>query len=252
MGHGMRIGIGAFAGSSRSIDAPELLQWSSAAFVVSLILFMGFDDLDIGMAGLFFHDGRFVGRQAAVEAVRDALKLVYITGLVCAVAGVWFCYVRKQNLLRLSGARWLVVLATLIVGPGLVANVLLKDQMGRARPSQTEIFGGTKAFTPPLVATNQCEKNCSFVSGEASSLFAMFFGLAMVAGPRARALIAVGIAVGSFAGLIRMSQGAHFLSDVVFAAIFMAITAALMRILIMDVQRIWHAERAVDVHADGH
>jgi lipid A 4'-phosphatase len=102
------------------------------------------------------------------------------------------------------------------------------------------------------VATNQCEKNCSFVSGEASSLFAMFFGLAMVAGTRARALIAVGIALGSFAGLIRMSQGAHFLSDVVFAGIFMALTAALMRILIIELQRVWHAERAVKARADSH
>ncbi len=251
MGHGMQIGIGAFAGSNRSIDAPELLQWSSAAFVVSLALFMGFDDLDIAAAELFFHNGGFIGRQAAIEAVRDTLKLLYIAGLVCAIAGVWFGYVRRQALLNLSAARWLVVLATLIIGPGLVANVLLKDQMGRARPSQTEIFGGTKAFTPPLVATNQCEKNCSFVSGEASSLFAMFFGLAMVAGTRARALIALGIALGSFAGLIRMSQGAHFLSDVVFAGIFMALTASLMRILIIDLQRVWHAERAVKVRADS-
>lgn len=247
----MRFGFGAFAGSGRSIDAPEMLQWSSVAFVVSLILFMGFDDLDISTAGLFFHDGRFVGRQATVEAVRDALKLVYIAGLVCAVAGVWFGYVRKQNVLNLSAARWLVVLATLIVGPGLVTNVLLKDQMGRARPSQTEMFGGTKTFTPPLVATNQCEKNCSFVSGEASSMFAVFFGLAMVVGSRARALIAAGIALGSFAGLIRMSQGAHFLSDVVFAAIFMAITAAIMRILIIDLQRVWQSERSVNARAES-
>lgn len=247
----MQIGFGAFAGSNKSIDAPELLQWSSAAFVVSLVLFMGFDGLDIAAAGLFFHNGAFIGRQPAVEVVRDALKLLYIAGLVCAIAGVWFGYVRRRAMLNVSAARWLVVLATLIVGPGLVSNVLLKDQMGRARPSQTEIFGGTKAFTPPLVATNQCAKNCSFVSGEASSLFAMFFGLAMVAGTRGRALIAVGIVMGSFAGLIRMSQGAHFLSDVVFAAIFMAITAALMRILIIDLQRVWLAERAVKVRADS-
>lgn len=247
----MRFEFGAFVGSGRSIDAPEMLQWSSVAFVVSLILFMGFDDLDVGTAGLFFHDGQFVGRQAAVEAVRDALKLVYVAGLICAIAGVWFGYVRKQDLLKLSAARWLVILATLIVGPGLVANVLLKDQMGRARPSQTEMFGGTKVFTPPLVATNQCEKNCSFVSGEASSMFAVFFGLAMVAGTRARALVAAGIALGSFAGLIRMSQGAHFLSDVVFAGIFMALTAALMRILIIDLQRVWHAERAVKARVDS-
>jgi lipid A 4'-phosphatase len=246
----MRFGFGAFAGTGRSIDSFEVLQWSSLAFVVSSILFIGFSELDVGAAALFFQSGQFVGRQAAVETVRDALKLFFVAGLVCALAGVWFGYVWKQGLLNLSAERWLVILATLIVGPGLVANVLLKDQMGRARPYQTEIFGGTKAYTPPLVATNQCERNCSFVSGEASSMFAMFFGLAMVAGARARSLIAVGIAMGAFAGLIRMAQGAHFLSDVVFAGIFMALTAALLRILIIDVPRAWPADQAVRARAD--
>jgi lipid A 4'-phosphatase len=246
----MRFGIGELAGSTR-LDASEVLQWSSVAFVVSLIFFMGFGELDTGTAKLFFQNGQFIGRQAAIEAIRDALKIFYIAGLLCAMAGVWFAYIRKQDLLNLSPARWLVIVATLIVGPGLVANVLLKDQMGRARPSQTELFGGTKAYTPPLVVTNQCERNCSFVSGEASSMFALFFGLAMVAGTRARALMAIGIAMGSFAGLIRMAQGAHYLSDIVFAGIFMALTAALLRILIIDVQRAWSAGRAARACAEG-
>lgn len=246
----MRLGIGELTGS-RKLDPSEVLQWSSLTFVFSLILFMGFGELDTGTAALFFQNGQFIGRQAAIEAIRDALKLLYIASLLFAMVGVWFAYARKQELLKLSAARWLVILATLIVGPGLVANVLLKDQMGRARPSQTEMFGGTKVYTPPLVATNQCERNCSFVSGEASSMFALFFGFAMVAGSRARALIAVGISMGSLAGLIRMAQGAHFLSDIVFAGIFMAITAALLRILIIDLQRVSPQGGAARTRAEG-
>jgi lipid A 4'-phosphatase len=248
----MRIGVDAFPGLRGSVAVPELLQWTAVAFVVSVILFLGSDEIDIGTAAIFFHNGEFVGRQPLVEVVRTALKGVYVAGLICAAVGVWLGIVRRRDFLRLSAVRWMVVLATLIVGPGLVANVLLKDQMGRARPSQTEQFGGTKAFTPPLVVTNQCERNCSFVSGEASSMFALFFGLAMVAGERARAPLAVGIVLGSFAGLIRMAQGAHFFSDVVFAAIFMALTAALMRFLLMDLQRLWPAWGTARARADGH
>lgn len=229
------------------MDAVSLLQWAAGAFVGALILFIGFESLDIGAAAFFYQNGHFVGRTPTVEAVRDFLKVFYAAVVVAAIAGIWFGYARKADWLHLSSARWLVVLTTLIVGPGLVANVLLKDQMGRARPSQTELFGGTKAFTPPLVVASQCERNCSFVSGEASSMFAIFFGFAMVAGRHARSLIAVGIAAGCFAGLIRMAQGAHFLSDVAFAGIFMAITAALMRILIIDMARLWPAGRSADV-----
>lgn len=212
---------------------PLLLQWTAGAFVVSAILFVGFQDLDIAAASFFFASGQFIGRLPSVEIVREFLKLVYIFAVIAAIVAVARGYSLRRDILQLSPGKWIVVLATLIIGPGLVANVLLKDQIGRARPHQTELFGGSKAFTPALVLTNQCDDNCSFVSGEASSMFALFFGLAVVAGPRARAFITLGIAMGGLAGLIRMSQGAHFLSDVVFAGIFMAMTAILMRALIM-------------------
>jgi len=247
----MQIVRKAFVALRGPIAAPELLQWAACAFVAALILFLGSDELDISTANLFFQNGAFIGRHPAVETARDGLKLLYAAGLILAMVGLWFGAFRRMDFLQLSTARWMVILATLIVGPGLVANVLLKDQMGRARPYQTEMFGGTKAFTPPLVAANQCARNCSFVSGEASSMFALFFGFAMVARTRARTFLAIGIAMGTIVGVIRMSQGAHFLSDVVFAGIFMALTAALMRILIIDLQRDWPAERSARAAADG-
>lgn len=247
----MRRGILQFSGLRGHLSAPELLQWSAGAFIVSLMLFFASDGFDIGTSALFFDNGRFVGRQPAVEVVRDLLKLVYVAGLLCATVGLWYGFARRQDFLTLSSLRWLVVLTTLVVGPGLVANVLLKDQMGRARPSQTELFGGSKTFTPPLMMAQQCEKNCSFVSGEASSMFALFFGLAMVAGSRARPLLALGLFMGCLSGLIRISQGAHFLSDVVFAGIFMALTAALMRILIIDLQRVWASIGLLKIRSDA-
>jgi lipid A 4'-phosphatase len=226
-------------GASIPIARPAFLQWTVGAFLVSLILFLAFPEIDIAAASAFYESGTFVGRLPAVETVRDFLKLVYVVALFGSIAGVWFGYVRRQNLLQLSTTKWMVVLATLVVGPGLVANVLLKDEIGRARPSQIERFGGSKAFTPALEMTNQCERNCSFVSGEASSMFALFFGLAVVAGAGAPPLLALGLLMGGLAGLIRMAQGAHFLSDVVFAGIFMALTAILMRMLIIDFRPVW-------------
>ena len=47
--------------------------------------------------------------------------------------------------------------------------------------------------------------------------------------------MAAAIAAGSFAGFIRMGEGGHFLSDVIFAAVFMALDVALLHWLVFHV-----------------
>ena len=43
--------------------------------------------------------------------------------------------------------------------------------------------------------------------------------------------------LGAVTGLIRMGQGGHFLSDVVFAGLFMALVVLLLRRLLMAAQK---------------
>ncbi|MDR0717023.1 MAG: phosphatase PAP2 family protein, partial [Azoarcus sp.] len=77
--------------------------------------------------------------------------------------------------------------------------------------------GGNARFTPALQPTDQCGKNCSFVSGHASAgFFAVSLGFLGGASARRRWTLA-GLALGGIAGLGRIAQGGHFLSDVVFA-----------------------------------
>jgi lipid A 4'-phosphatase len=90
-------------------------------------------------------------------------------------------------------------------------------------------FGGTKQFTPPLVVARQCRRNCSFVSGEASSTFVTFYAAAVLLPQWSLPLVVAGTIGGLLTGLIRMAQGAHFLSDVVFAGVFMALTVLALR-----------------------
>ena len=90
-------------------------------------------------------------------------------------------------------------------------------------------FGGTKQFTPPLVMTKQCRRNCSFVSGEASSTYVTFYAAAALFPQWSVALVIAGTVGGLATGLIRMAQGAHFLSDIVFAGVFMALTVLALR-----------------------
>jgi membrane-associated PAP2 superfamily phosphatase len=103
------------------------------------------------------------------------------------------------------------------VGPGLVANIIFKDHWGRARPMQVVEFGGDKSYTPPLTPSDQCARNCSFFSGEASAIFALFFAAALVVPQWSTGLIFVGILAGLADGTVRVLQGAHFMSDVLFA-----------------------------------
>jgi lipid A 4'-phosphatase len=119
------------------------------------------------------------------------------------------------------------LLATLAVGPGLVVNAVFKDHWGRARPRDVAEYGGTREFTPAFVVSDECDANCSFVSGHASIPFA-FAALGLV-WRRRRRLIYGGAAVfGGLVGLGRIAQGAHFLSDVIFSGILVFAVAYLL------------------------
>ncbi len=119
------------------------------------------------------------------------------------------------------------LLFSLALGPGIFVNAVLKDHWGRARPFQVTEFGGSRRFTPAFVISDQCNSNCSFVSGDASL---GFFGLAFffVARRRRAFIAAAGVLAGSVFGLVRMAQGAHFLSDVIFSGVFTFLAAWLL------------------------
>ncbi len=197
---------------------------TAAAFGV----FASFPHIDLTVSSAFFDDQqRFYGRESAFVAfVRSLFSWFFTAVCVLAVAGMIATRTWSKRWLSLTFAQWLFLGACLGAGPGLVANLGWKDHWGRARPSTVVEFGGERTFTPIQTPGTQCIKNCSFVSGEASSMFMVFFAAAFLFPAWSRQLWAGGIIMGLLAGLIRMVQGGHFLSDVIFAGIFMAMTAA--------------------------
>jgi lipid A 4'-phosphatase len=123
----------------------------------------------------------------------------------------------------------------LAIGPGLIVNTLLKEHSGRARPVQVEQFGGSKQFTPAFVIADQCERNCSFVSGHVAAATMPVAGYFLASTRRRRRLwLAGGVALGLAVSLVRVVVGAHFLSDVVVAMfitwVACALVAAVMRV----------------------
>ncbi|MEW6165201.1 MAG: phosphatase PAP2 family protein [Pseudomonadota bacterium] len=117
----------------------------------------------------------------------------------------------------------LFLLAVILIGPGL-GVMILKDHWGRARPLQIAEFGGDRQFTPAWVIADQCDDNCSFVSGHASGAFSLM-ALAWVFKRQRRLWLLAGVLWGGHMGLIRMMQGGHFLSDVIFAGFVVYFTA---------------------------
>ena len=127
---------------------------------------------------------------------------------------------RPRGKLLIAGRAMVFLIATLALAPGLVTNVVLKDYWPRSRPIDVPQFNGEERFTAWWDPRGGCAKNCSFVGGEASGAF---WTLAPVAvSPPAWRPVAYGAALmfGTGVSLLRMTFGAHFFTDVVFAGVF--------------------------------
>jgi lipid A 4'-phosphatase len=143
-----------------------------------------------------------------------------LLSLTAAAVGVKMA---RPNIAMLLPARLsLLVLAIFTLGPGLLVNGILKMFWGRPRPRMLVEFGGKHDFMAWWDPTGTCIKNCSFVSGEASSAFAMLALAALVPAPLRYAAIGAALLYGVLIGFMRIAVGAHFLSDVLFAGVFIA------------------------------
>ena len=107
------------------------------------------------------------------------------------------------------------LLLVLLIGPGLIVNTF-KDAWGRARPVNVEELGGDRRFTPALLPSDQCKRNCAFTSGHAAFGF-WWMAPAFVDRRRRGMWLALGLALGLGIGLLRIAQGGHFVSDVLFS-----------------------------------
>lgn len=229
----------------------------AAVGLVGALVFLGNPQIDVDVARLLYlGEGRFFGRAHRwVEWVRNVFVVFYFGCIAVALVGLFRSRKSGSAWLGWRFLHWLFMAICLGAGPGLVANLILKDQWGRARPGHVTEFGGKKTFSPPLIPVRECPKNCSFVSGEASSMYIPFYAAAALMPQNAVVLVASGTVFGLAAGLVRMAQGGHFLSDVIYAGVFMAITVLVTRRLMFGppivpgLRRRWQAWMAKGVNA---
>lgn len=196
------------------------LRIALAVFGALAVLFVAFPQLDLAASGLFFRgNGQWVlGRDDLWLLIpyRGLPRLGQ--GLLVVLLALWLLsFWPRLNKLRARRVAIGFLLASALLGPILVVDATLKEHSGRTRPVNIEQFGGTRQFTPAFIPADQCDKNCSFVSGHvATASFIMAFGWLGAPATRRRWLIA-SLACGGLFALVRMVPGGHFLSDTIFA-----------------------------------
>ncbi|MBN9246425.1 MAG: phosphatase PAP2 family protein [Hyphomicrobium sp.] len=215
------------------IDAIGLIKGAVAVGALSFAIFGLMPGIDLAAAHLFYAgNGQFVGNQlAAFGMLRLAFNVAFYVTCALTLVGLFITARSASDWLGIEKRKWLFLTLCLLTGPLVVANIGFKDHWGRARPREVVEFAGTKTFSPPFPPSSQCTYNCSFVSGEASSIFIVLFAAAMLFKSLSRNFVTSAIVLGGLAGLTRMAQGGHFLSDVIFAGVLMAITAGCLQLL---------------------
>lgn len=210
--------------------------WLAGTWVLLCLLFTLWPTLDLTVSGWFYRPPGspgwqgFAGDQYPLVALIHEIipwlgRLASLLGLIAALA--W-----RLRPGRVSIRWWHRSLAlglAMLLGTGIVVNAILKETWGRPRPAEVQSFGGAGAFVSALQPSHQCSSNCSFVSGHAATGFTlMALGLLGTPATRRRWL-RWGLAGGLATGALRIAQGGHFLSDVLFSGAVVWLVCLLLR-----------------------
>lgn len=223
------------------MPGPDLRRlWAVLALMTALAaLPLGlFPSLDLGASALFFRPGEgfWIDTLPAIGPARYALWYASLLLIVVSALGLAVAGVRQAPAFGMPARVWGFILALYLLAPGLIVNLGLKAHWGRARPANVAEFGGPSAFTPFWQLAEECQKNCSFVSGEGAAAMALGISLlilvqaagARLPGSLRRLGIGLAFALPVLGGLQRLVTGRHFLSDTLMA---MAIVAAVALVL---------------------
>lgn len=176
-------------------------------------------DLDANIARGFYTPGEgwSEGRDAPWQQLYRygviPAWIVAVSALAVFVASFWAARVRRHR----RAALFLVL--AMVIGPGLLTNSVFKQNWGRPRPLDLVQFGSDSEYVMPLVKSAR-ENGGSFASGHAATAFYLlvpYFIVRRRSKSRAAFFLVLGLGFGALVGLARMIQGAHFLSDVVWA-----------------------------------
>ena len=189
--------------------------------------------IDLTVTSWFYDAGSHgfpVRAVAWAEWVRRQWQFTVVIPAVVLVPVLWaVSEIRHKPILGVERRIALFLLASLALGPGLIVNLALKDHWGRPRPSTITEFGGAYEYRLPLSPGGPCGKNCSFPSGHASLAFWLAAPASLAPRRWRKAAVALAITAGLAVGAIRIAQGGHFFSDVLYAGVLVLGATAFLR-----------------------
>lgn len=201
------------------------------ATAILAMVFLAWPRLDLLFSGLFYdpNAGFWLADLPLIQHLREGIWKLIVLGALGALAALAFTKTFRSTTPVLNKV-WEVICLLYLLGPALLVDVILKGHWGRARPANVTEFGGTADFSQAFVLTDQCAKNCSFVSGEGSGVTALLIGVLLVIGnqsprPAHKWIKTTAFVVAALGLSLRIIMGRHFLSDTIFAALFVTIIA---------------------------
>lgn len=187
-----------------------------------------FSNLDLKLQQLFYTEGR-----GWTIGSRNFWSFLYNYGTIPALAMaaialvVWLTsfWLHKLQAYRKQAA---FIMLAILIGPGLIVNLIFKDHWGRPRPREISHFEGAKEFHK-VWEKGDSGSGYAFPSGHAAMGFFVltpYFILRDRFRKCAACFLITGMVYGCVVGLGRMLQGQHFASDVVWAGGFVYLSAA--------------------------
>jgi lipid A 4'-phosphatase len=199
--------------------------------------FILYPEIDIWVSEQFFkHETGFYLHKNPILSWMYYV-IYYVTGLLIVTLLILLIIsFRTSNHVLFLVRRQLIYLSlAFLLGPGLLVNVILKNNWGRARPIEIVNFMGEHSFTPAFLISEACARDCSFVSGHAAMGFLpMALGFCFL-GRKRYVIFTIGILTGIMFGGARVLQGSHFISDVIFSALLTFLLYYLLSVVIRPV-----------------
>ncbi|WP_158554803.1 phosphatase PAP2 family protein [Methylovirgula sp. 4M-Z18] len=191
---------------------------SLAGLVLSAAVLAIWPELDLATSAYFYEGGHHF---AAITPLGQFGRMVGYTVPFVLLIGATALWAARRFGFNVpfapTGRSVAFLILSMVLVPGLVVNVGLKDHAHRPRPAQSTAFDGPYPFRPWYKFDGECKKNCSFVSGEASSAFWTLAPASLAPMPFKPYAIGAALIFSIFTSALRIAFGGHYLSDVLLA-----------------------------------
>lgn len=211
---------------SRSLGWDFVLPFGVLVFL-TLFMALGDRELSWSKAGYDFENHAWSFGDALQWRILYHAAPAMIWMVVLASAVVYVASFKLKSLGRYRRVSLYLILVG-VIAPGIITHYVFKEYWGRPRPREIIEFGGAYRFESVL-APDGDRHGKSFTSGHAGGAFYFLAGWFLFRRKhRAWALFFLfgGISFGCLVGYMRMLQGGHFASDVLWGGAVTYFTAA--------------------------